>query len=253
MAILSISEGLIIALFAIAAVLHGISGMGFPMISTASLNVWYSLPEAVVLTLLPTLSLNVVSVVQGRQIGRVLKRFMPLAIASCVGSLVGAKYLLTIPSVYLECLMGSVILLFVVQASGLLRWRLCLSANQHWQIGFGLAAGLIGGATNAMSPLVMMYLLSCSQSSKEITQAANLCYLVSKLTQLFVLYPHLMALPALIWYQIAVITVISLLGLFLGIYWRRYISWQMFKNIILVVLTLLALRAFYQASLTFMN
>ncbi len=250
---LSVSEGLIITLFAVAAVLHGISGMGFPMISTASMNVWYSLPEAVVLTLLPTLSLNVVSVVQGRQIGQVLRRFMPLAVASCIGSIVGAKYLLAVPVVYLEWLLGSVIMLFVVQASGLSKWTLHLSDAKHWQIGFGLAAGLIGGATNAMSPLVMMYLLSCSQSSKEIAQAANLCYLVSKLTQLAILYPKLWALPIAVWYQMGVVTAISLVFLLLGMHLRQYISWRVFKNIILVVLTILALRAFYQASLGLMN
>ncbi len=245
---LSAAEWLMLGLFAAASVLHGISGMGFPMITTASLLMWYSLPEIIVFTLVPTFSLNVYSLSHGSRIGLILKRYTPLAIASCIGSMIGAKYLLQVPTFYLEILLGSVILLFVVQSLWMAKSELQLPNTWVLQIIFGLSAGIVGGATNAMAPLLMMFLLSSSKSHKDIAQAANLCFLVSKLAQIAVLYPRFLALPMSTWMGIGIVTVLSLVGLRIGIYWRQFLSWRLFKNIILIILSLLAMKSFYQAA-----
>lgn len=55
---------------------------------------------------------------------------------------------------------------------------------------FGLLAGIIGGLTNVMSLILIIYSLEAKHSRKEVIQSANLCFLFGKLIQIIIFSIH---------------------------------------------------------------
>ncbi|MBQ9619346.1 MAG: sulfite exporter TauE/SafE family protein, partial [Neisseriaceae bacterium] len=155
--------------FIIAAILHGIAGMAFPMLATTSLAFVMPLSKVVALVALPSLLMSLLVLVShnqksiGQEIVYYLKTYKLLAISSVIGSILGVKLLLILPISWLYLLMASVTLYYSV--NGLLSMHgkvksIKVLANNKNSILFGFLAGIIGGATNAMSPILLMYLFS---------------------------------------------------------------------------------------------
>ena len=80
--------------FAGAALLHGMVGIGFTLIPTAILALNMGMQEAVVLTVLPMLLINSISVLTGGAVWPILRRYTLLALSSVAGSFIGVKLLL---------------------------------------------------------------------------------------------------------------------------------------------------------------
>ena len=108
------AEWMMLWLCAVAALLHGLSGFGFPMMSTAVLSSAYPLSIAVTLVILPCLLLNLIMVNADpahsllNSIGYYIKRYWPLMLSSLVGSVLGVKLLLWLNEAYLKLLLGLV-------------------------------------------------------------------------------------------------------------------------------------------------
>lgn len=239
----------------IAAILHGLSGMGFPMISTAALSSIYSLSTAVALVLIPCLILNIFMLKtndsQGfiKSITLILQKNWMLIFSSVIGSYIGVHLLLKIPEQYLKLALGSVILFYI--ADQLRKTPLHIATTPVNMLIFGLFAGVIGGATNAMAPFLMMYLLSSEHSKDEVVIISNLSFIVSKLIQLIILYPVILTFNEVQNKLLVLICVICLLFAWIGSKIRQHISQKLFKKIVLVLLSLLGCNALWQAYLLF--
>ena len=160
---------LLFAIFALASLLHGISGLGVTLVTTTALASIYPLPHAIILVIFPSLLLNAMTWLAGG--GRTVwqnfiyygRRYWLLALTSLLGSMLGAKLLLWIDSAYILLVLAAVIGFYVV--SSLLGKQIRLPNTKPVLIIVGLSAGIIGGATNAMSTILMMYLLSASDDN----------------------------------------------------------------------------------------
>ena len=108
-----------------------------------------------------------------------------------------------------------------------------VSSSQLSMLGFGLLAGMIGGATNAMAPFLMMYLLSCQLSKTDIVIISNLNFIASKLVQLTLLFPILISLQTHQRHILLGITLFALIGVWLGGKIRHRLSQQHFKYLVL--------------------
>src|SRR5690606_18209284 len=189
------AEWMMLWLCALAALLHGLSGFGFPMMSTAVLSSEYPLSMAVTLVILPCLLLNLIMLNADPQhglfssMGYYLKRYWPLMLSSLIGSVLGVKLLLWLNEANLKLLLGLVIVIYVLDQ--LLARPLQVSPHISSMLCFGLLAGIIGGATNAMAPFLMMYLMSCQLSKIDIVIISNLNFIAGKLIQLILLFPIL--------------------------------------------------------------
>lgn len=238
------SAALLALVLAGAALLHGMVGIGVTLIPTAVLAMTMDMQRAVVLTLIPMLLINLLSLVGGRSLGLVLRRYGVLAVCSVIGSLIGVQLLLLLPQAWLQLSLAVVMALYVFSAV----WQVRLVLPRHPLVGaaFGLAGGVVGGAANAMSAVLMMYLLAQSQDKDEIAQAANLCFALGKLAQLWMLWPILthmaIPLPLLLWPSVAAVA-----ALLLGVWLRRRIPFQRFRQLSLVILSLLALMMAYKS------
>lgn len=238
-------------IFALSGVLHGISGMGFPMITTSVLAVNMTLPQAVALVALPTLLMNglVLCTKNHRGLFAELydygRRYFWLALMSVVGGIIGVRLLLVLPAHYLYLLMASVTLYYV--GHGLLNLLgkarpLIVPTGKFSMAMFGFVAGAIGGATNAMSPILLIYLFSKCTDRNEIAKASNLCYFLSKLVQIYLLKDVYISYTSSQYAHLAVLTVLSMVGLFGGLWLRNKISAKAFKYLVFVILLALALK-----------
>lgn len=246
---------LLMAIFALASLLHGISGLGVTLVTTTALASMYPLPYAIVLIIFPSLLLNALTWLAGG--GRSIwqnfiyygKRYWLLALTSLLGSILGAKLLLWVDSAYILVLLAAVIGYYVV--SSLLGKQIRLPDTKPVLIIVGFSAGVIGGATNAMSTILMMYLLSASNDKNTIAKVGNMCYFLGKIAQIIVLREPIMALGRGEWQLIAVFSVLSVATLLIGIRLRRYLPQARFRQLILVILSVLGLRVGWQGVMAF--
>lgn len=241
---------LLIAIFAIASLLHGISGLGITLVTTTALASIYPLPHAIILVIFPSLLLNAMTWLSGG--GRSIwqnfiyygRRYWLLALTSLIGSILGAKLLLWVDSAYILVVLAAVIGFYVI--SSLLGKQIRLPDTKPVLIVVGLSAGVIGGATNAMSTILMMYLLSASDDKNTIAKVGNMCYLLGKIAQIIVLREPIMALSSREWQLIVLLSVLSIGVLLVGIRLRRYLPQARFRQLILLILTVLGLRVGWQ-------
>ena len=241
---------LLIAVFALASLLHGISGLGVTLVTTTALASMYPLPHAIVLVIFPSLLLNAMTWLVGG--GRTIwenfiyygRRYWLLALTSLLGSMLGAKLLLWVDSAYILLVLAAVIGFYVI--SSLLGKQIRLPATKPILILVGFSAGVIGGATNAMSTILMMYLLSASNDKHTIAKVGNMCYFLGKIAQIIVLREPIMALSSGEWQLIALLSVMSITALLVGIRLRRYLPQARFRQLILLILTMLGLRVGWQ-------
>ena len=92
----------------------------------------------------------------------------------------------------------------------------------------------------------MMYLLSASDDKNTIAKVGNMCYFLGKIAQIVVLREPIMALSSSEWHLIAWLSVISVVTLLIGIRLRRYLPQSRFRQLILVILTVLGIRVGWQ-------
>ena len=247
---------LLIAVFVLASLLHGISGLGVTLVTTTALASMYPLPYAIVLVIFPSLLLNAMTWLVGG--GRTIwqnfiyygRRYWLLALTSLLGSMLGAKLLLWIDSAYILLMLATVIGFFVI--SSVLGKQIRLPNTKPVLIMVGLSAGIIGGATNAMSTILMMYLLSASDDKNTIAKVGNMCYFLGKIAQIIVLREPIMALSRGEWQMITFLTVLSIVALLVGIRLRRYLPQTRFRQLILLILTVLGVRVGWQGITAFL-
>ena len=232
------SAALLLGVFAPAAVLHGMVGIGFPLITTAALALFMPMPQAVALTLLPTLLLNLTSLLPLHSLPAVIRRYALLALASVVGSLLGVYLLLILPAAWLQLALALATGFYVLHS--LRRDLPAPPRGLPATLLLGLLAGVVGGATNAMSSILMMVLLAQSRDRHEIAQTANLCFALSKLVQLVVLWPVLQTLP-LGWAMMGALCLVAIIGLLAGLALRQRMAFRHFRLLCLLVLSVLAL------------
>lgn len=241
---------LLMFIFVLASLLHGISGLGVTLVTTTALASIYPLPHAIVLVIFPSLLINALTWLSGG--GRSVwqnfvyygKRYWLLALTSLLGSMLGAKLLLWVDSAYILLVLAAVIGFYVINA--LLGKQIRLPDTKPVLIIIGFSAGIIGGATNAMSTILMMYLLSASNDKNTIVKVGNMCYFLGKVAQIIVLREPIMALSNSEWQLVALLSVLSVVALLVGIRLRRYLPQARFRQLILLILTVLGIRVGWQ-------
>lgn len=245
------NELLLFGAVAIAGLMHGISGMGFALVTIAMISGTYPLTDAIILVLIPTAILNLTAWLGGhstqQSIGYNFRHYLinywQLALLSLVGGLLGAYLLLWVNQAYLLILLALVVLWYA--GTTLLGRPIVLKNTKANMIGVGLFGGLVGGATSAMAPVMMMYLLSISDDKQTIMRVSNLCFFIGKIAQFIVLFGALMALDARTWGQIWAITALAFGAMYVGGRINRFLPVKTFRLMILWILVILGVRLGY--------
>jgi len=177
------------AIFFLAALVHGSIGFGFPMIATPLLALFMDIQSAIILTLIPTLLMNIVSIASESQFKLssfidALKRHFKLASYALAGTILGTLIILQSNSEFFKVILALAILLYLFTDQIKLNLPFLLTHPKASKGIFGFSAGILGGLTNVMAPILIIYSIESKKSKQDIIQASNLCFLFGKITQI---------------------------------------------------------------------
>ena len=175
------------ALFAIitaAGFAHGALGFGFPLISTPLVALLVDIKAAVLVTVLPNIVVNTMSILRGGNWRDSIGKYWPLAMWVVLGTLLGTRFLLTVRHELLQILLAVMITLFLLQDRlGRLDWSWVKRKPRLASASFGVAAGVLSGAVNVAVPPLVIYLMTLELTPIALTQTLNLCFIAGKTVQ----------------------------------------------------------------------
>ena len=238
----------LLAIVAFAALLQGLSGFAFPMLMTMLLTMFMPFQTAVAWTILPSLLLNGVSLLQGVDVRTLVRRYAVFAGLATLGSLLGVYVLRWVEALGLQ-LWWAVVMIWYVGRAWLKPAQRHPPPMPQWQMNsLGFLAGVVGSATNAMAPILMIALLAMNKGRRETIQVANLCFILSKLCQFVGLYVGGQWLFT--WQDadmLVAVCVVALLLWFVGHKWQQRLSPVLFQKVVLLMLAAMAVLQLWQA------
>ena len=174
----------LVAIVIVGAIKHGVIGFGFPLISTPLIALLIDVKTAVLITVLPNIAINVVSILRGGNWRESIGKHWPMAIWVVLGTVVGTHFLLVAPPELLQVLLAAMIVVFLAQARiRHLDWAWIIRRPAVSGVAFGLVAGLFSGAVNVGAPPLLIYFMMLELPPVALTQTLNLCFIAGKTVQ----------------------------------------------------------------------
>jgi uncharacterized membrane protein YfcA len=173
----------VLSVLLLSAFVHGAFGFGFPMVATPLLVLMMDLRAAVLLTLIPTICINLVSILGERHRAEALRLFWPVPTFTIVGSLLGTQLLLSVDPAPFRLLLALVLIAYLLaeRLQGVERER----AVPKWGLALlGLGLGLLAGVVNIFAPVIIVFALYTRMRPELMVAAFNLSFLTSKTGQL---------------------------------------------------------------------
>jgi hypothetical protein len=234
----------VIAVILFAGLIHGTLGLGFPMVATPILATMMDVRSAILITLLPTMAVNIVSIAKSKSSLETTKQFFPLVFFALLGSLAGASILATTDPAPFRIVLAGLILLYLWNNLRIPRQWLADNALLAMAL-FGLTAGIAAGTTNVMVAILIIYFLSLETPRSTMVPALNSCFLVGKASQIVVLAIAGMVSIRLM-LETAPLAVAAVIALLLGQRLHTRIQVSTYQSILRKLLLLLALILIYQ-------
>jgi len=179
----SILPFLLIIICGFAASVHGIVGIGFPLIATPLLAMITDMRTAILILVIPTIVLNIANIIKGGAWNKSISIYWPLAFYGALGSFLGTQLLILVPSETFRPLLAGTILLYLSAE----RVRIGFNwVTHHPRIAmavFGVSAGLLGGTVNVMLPALVIFSLESKMEKTVAIQVSNFCFLFGKVIQ----------------------------------------------------------------------
>ena len=227
-------------IFLFAALIHGSIGTGFPMIATPLLALFTDIQTAIILTLIPTLLVNIVSIVSEGNVITALRRHSPLALFALLGSAVGTQILIFSNSEIFKALLAIAILVYLIAEKIKLNMSWIRENPKFSRAVFGVAGGFLGGLTNVMAPILIIFSLESRHSKSDIIQASNLCFLFGKIVQI-ILFSINGKITENELSMSSAMLIVTAFALYFGIKIKRRIKVEVYKKLLRVLLLTLAI------------
>jgi uncharacterized protein len=168
----------------VAGLAHGLSGFGFPLISTPMVALFADVRTAVVVTLLPNIVVNLLSAFSGAGWRETLRRYWLIPVYVLVGTVIGTQVVLWAPANPLRLLLAAVIVAYLQQDRfRRIDWSVIVRHPNGSGLAFGLVAGFFSGTVNVMLPPLLIYFSTLGLAPLVMTQVMNACFLVGKVSQ----------------------------------------------------------------------
>lgn len=216
--------------------IKGTLGVGTPLLTVPLMALTLPAQTAVTLMAMPVVVANLWQASNAPDIKSVLSRFWPTAVALIGGMLIGTRILSIIDERWLLLIVGICVIAFtLLQASS---FKLQLSSCWIVPAGilFGLASGIIGGISSMFGPMLIVYLVSLKDLSKDDFVSAisflYVCAVVPWAISLFTV--GLLRGPLLLGSIAAIIPVTA--GMLIGQKIRKRISEDRFQHLMLLIL-----------------
>ena len=174
----------LVVIVIVGAITHGAIGFGFPLISTPLVALLVDIKTAVLITVVPNIAVNVISVVRGGKWRESIGRHWPMALWVVLGTVIGTHFLLVAPPELLQLLLAAMIVAFLLQ-DRIRRLDLTWIRRRPAVSGaaFGMVAGLFSGAVNVSAPPLVIYFMMLELPPLALTQMLNFCFIAGKTIQ----------------------------------------------------------------------
>lgn len=175
-----------LAAVVVAGLVHGTLGIGFPLVATPIIALVTDVKTAVLLTLAPTLVVNVISILYGGRWRESLGRYWPVALFVLAGSIVGTQILIVSDPGPFKLLLAAIILIYLYTSSirNLGSWAWIGRYPRLAGAGFGAVAGVMAGTVNVAMPPLIIYFTELRLAPVALVQILNLCFLSGKAAQI---------------------------------------------------------------------
>lgn len=236
------TQTIILALsaFFIASFLKGLTGLGFSTICLGLLAVFMDLKLAIPLVFLPSLSSNIMVMVEAGRFFDALKRFWPLYLSALPGLAIGIWFLDTSQNEAPKAILGVIMLLYGVW--GLRKGLIQLSQKREKQLVLpvGLLSGLVNGATGSQIMPIMPYLLSLKMDRDLFVQTINCAFTLNTLVMIMAFGKLGLVTSPVLFLSAGGILPVAL-GIFLGGKIRKKVTEETYRKMVLVLLIALGI------------
>jgi uncharacterized protein len=173
-----------VAIVIVGAIAHGAIGFGFPLISTPLIALLIDVKTAILITVVPNIAVNAVSILRGGNWRESIGKYWPIAIWVVLGTIGGTHFLLVAPPELLQVLLAAMIVVFLAQERiRRLDWTWIGRRPAVSGAAFGVVAGLFSGAVNVSAPPLVVYFMMLELPPVALTQILNLCFMAGKTIQ----------------------------------------------------------------------
>jgi uncharacterized protein len=189
--LLQLDWSLIALLFAtmiLAGLVHGALGLGFPMVATPIVAIFLDVRSAILLTLLPTVVVNIASIVGTANYVDNVRRHGLLVVMALIGSLLGAYVLAIADPNPFRLVLALLIGLFLWTSHSNKVPREWFKAHVPLaMVLFGLLSGFSAGTTNVMVAVLIIFFIAMETPRPTMVPVMNTCFMIGKLSQILIL------------------------------------------------------------------
>lgn len=154
------------------------------MVATPLLALVSDIQTAILLTLIPTFIVNLVTITSEGYVKQAVKNHLALALLAMVGAGMGTLILIFSTTAFFEVLLAVAIIVYLLADKIRLNLEWIRQHPRFSKLLFGISAGLLGGLTNVMAPVLIIYAMESGYGKRALIQASNMCFLSGKIIQL---------------------------------------------------------------------
>lgn len=223
------------ATFLVAGLVKGVTGMGLPTVAMGLLGIAMAPAAAAALLVLPSFVTNVLQMLAGPGVGRLVARLWPMLLGTVAGTAGGVVMLARVDPPTASLALGLALTLYAGYA--LAAPDLALARRHEPWLGpvVGVATGLVTGATGVFVVPAVPYLQALRLDKEALVQALGLSFTVSTVALAIGLAAHgAFALEQLRLSALAIAP--ALLGMWIGQAVRARISARRFRQCFLALL-----------------
>jgi uncharacterized membrane protein YfcA len=174
---MTLTQMLVIAgAFLVAGIAKGAIGMGMPPISIALMSFALPLESAIAIMVLPTTITNVWQAVYGGHFGALMRRFGLMAATATIGILFVSLSFSHLGSPSTAGWVGVLLVLYAALALTPWRPRVPRRIERWLNPLFGLASGVVAGATGIAAVPFLPYMQSLDMDRHELVQALGIMF-----------------------------------------------------------------------------
>lgn len=227
--------------FALGGVLKGATGAGAPIIAVPLIAIYYDVPFAITVFIVPNVVSNAWQFWTCRAHHLPLEFPIKLAGAGALGAAIGTVMLASFSSDSLKVIVAAAVVLYITFR--LLRpdWKLAYKDALKMAVPVGGLAGILQGASGLSAPISMTFLNAMRLERITFMPTISAFFLASVLVQIPMLYGYGFLSWERFWLSCAA-TALMLIFMPIGAVLSRHISRQTFDRVILLILAVLAIR-----------
>lgn len=229
---------LILMTFFAAGAVKGVTGMGLPTVAMGVLGALLSPLAAASLLIVPSFVTNLWQLLAGPALRSVLRRFWPMMLAICVGTVPGAAWLSSGDAGMARSLLGAALVIYA--GYSLLARQLSVPPRIEPLLSpaIGGLTGMVSGATGVFVIPAVPYLQALGLSKDDLVQALGLSFTVSTVALALALGAHGAFSTGMIGLSLLALGP-ALIGMWVGQKLRSRISVVTFRRVFLGALLLL--------------